>query len=68
MRKLLILRGIFVVVLGGLAVVAFANHEDIFGALLAGFAIANLILVTVFATHRVRTANRPPPEPARRPN
>jgi hypothetical protein len=68
MRRLLILRGTFAVVLGILAVVAFSSGEDIFGALLVAFAITNVILICVFTWHRARTAGRPPVPPARRPN
>lgn len=68
MGRVLIFRGIFVVILLVLAVVAFLSGEAIFGALLIGVAIANAILVIVFTVHRVRTAGRPPPPPARRPN
>ena len=66
MRNLLILRGAVAALVAVAAVVAFLNHEPVFGALLAGFAIANGILVVVFTRARVRTSRRPPQPPARR--
>jgi hypothetical protein len=66
MRGLLILRGAVACLVGVAAVVAFLNDEPVFGALLAGFAIANGILVVVFARARIRTSRRPPAPPARR--
>jgi hypothetical protein len=62
------MRGAFAVVLGILAVVAFASGEEIFGALLVAFAITNVILVSVFTWQRTRSAGQPPAPPARRPN
>jgi hypothetical protein len=67
-QRLLLIRGGFAVVLGILAVVAFTSGEEIFGALLAAFAITNLILIGVFSWHRARSAARPPAPPARRPH
>jgi hypothetical protein len=54
MTKLLLLRGLMVVVVGVLAVVAFANGEEIFGALLAGLAITNVILIAIFTSRQLR--------------
>ena len=67
MRRLLLMRGTFTIVLGVLAVIAFASGEEIFGALLAGFAIANMILVTIFTWHQAKIASQPPAAPARPP-
>jgi hypothetical protein len=67
MRRLLLMRGTFTIVLGVLAVIAFASGEEIFGALLAGFAITNMVLITIFTWHQVKAASRPPAPPARRP-
>jgi hypothetical protein len=67
MRRLLLMRGTFAIVLSVLAVVAFASGAKIFGALLAGFAIANMILVTIFTWHQVKRASQPPAPPARQP-
>ena len=53
-----------------LAVVAFMSGEEIFGALLAGLAITNVVLITFFAS-RDAMLRRNPPEPRpppRRPN
>lgn len=60
MTKLLLLRGVIAVVVGVLAIVAFANGEELFGALLAGLAITNVILITVFAVRQVRGPDREP--------
>ena len=68
MRNLLILRGAVACLVAVAAIVAFMNGEPIFGALLAGFAIANAILIVVFARAHARNASRPPNPPARRPN
>ena len=59
MTKLLVLRGVVAFVVAVLAVISFASGEEIFGALLAGLAITNVILITVFASRqrRVRDAN-----------
>ena len=67
MRRLLLLRGTFAIVLGVLAVIAFAGGEEIFGALLAGFAITNVILITIFTWHQAKIACQPPAAPARPP-
>jgi hypothetical protein len=58
-RRLLILRGIFAVLVGALAVVALVNGEEVFGALLAGLAVTNVILLTIFTWHRVTLVRRP---------
>jgi hypothetical protein len=50
LRKLLVFRGILAVVVAVLAVVAFASGHEIFGALLAGLAITNVILVAIFVS------------------
>jgi uncharacterized membrane protein len=60
LRRLLLARGLLVVVVSILAVVAFASDEEIFGALLAGLAITNLILITIFVARQRRAA---PPAP-----
>ena len=52
MRRLLIIRGTFAIVLCVLAGVVFASGEDIFGALLVAFAVTNVILIGVFMWHR----------------
>ena len=62
------MRGTFAIVLCVLAVIAFASGEEIFGALLAGFAIANMILVAIFTWHQVKHASQPPAAPARQPS
>jgi hypothetical protein len=49
LRRLLLVRGLLVVVVGVLAIVAFASGEEIFGALLAALAITNVILIVIFA-------------------
>jgi hypothetical protein len=66
MRGLLILRGGVALLVAVAAVVAFLNDEPVFGALLAGFAIANFILIVVFARAHARNASKPPNPPARR--
>ena len=66
MRNVLILRGAVACLVAVAAVVAFMNDELVLGALLAGFAIANGILIVVFSRARVRTSRRPPNPPARR--
>jgi hypothetical protein len=48
--------------------IAFASSEQIIGAVLAGVAIANVILLAVFVSFRLRSARRPPPPPPRRPH
>ena len=68
MRRLLLMRGAFAIVLGVLAVIAFASGEEIFGALLAGFAITNVILIAIFTWHQVKRESRPPAPPARQPS
>jgi len=56
MTRLLVLRGVFAIVVGALAVVAFASGAEIFGALLAGLAITNVVLIVVFAMRQRRAA------------
>jgi uncharacterized membrane protein HdeD (DUF308 family) len=54
MTKLLVLRGVIAVVVAVLAVISFASGEEIFGALLAGLAITNVILIAVFGSRQRR--------------
>ena len=54
LRRLLLVRGLLVVVVGVLAIVAFASGEEIFGALLAGLAVTNVILIAIFMTRVAR--------------
>jgi hypothetical protein len=49
MRRLLVLRGLVTLVAAAASVAAFASGEAVFGALLAGLAITNVILITLFA-------------------
>ena len=48
MRRLLLLRGLVTIVAAAASIVAFASGETVFGALLAGLAITNVILITIF--------------------
>ena len=65
---LMIGRGLLVGLTAVLAAVAFARGEPLVGAVLVGFALADVILLVVVTRFRVRAARRPPPPPPRRPN
>lgn len=56
LRRLLILRGIVTIVATLAAVAAFVAGETVFGALLAGLAITNTVLIVVFVRAGSRAA------------
>lgn len=59
MHRLLLLRGLVTLVAAIASVAAFASGETVFGALLAGLAITNVVLITIFV--RAQQAQRPRP-------
>jgi membrane protein implicated in regulation of membrane protease activity len=58
LTKLLLVRSVIAFVVGVLAIVAFANGQGIFGALLAGLAITNVVLIAVFASRQRRSRDQ----------
>ena len=54
MQRLLLVRGGLTLVAAVLAIVAFASGEELFGALMAGLAITNVILITFFVVQQRR--------------
>jgi hypothetical protein len=69
-RRLLLMRGGVVVLAAIGAVIAFTSGEEIFGALLTGLVVANVLLIAFFASRGAWQRHSPPePQPPpRRPH